>query len=62
MIHPSTATLTLSGHPLGSSAPLAHEIMNLGDRELEDLIFSWQRVSDPTLRRIALELVRSMAS
>jgi hypothetical protein len=33
-----------------------------GDRELEDLIFSWRRVSDPNLRRIALDLVRSMAS
>jgi len=36
--------------------------MNLGDQELEDLIFSWRRVTDPKLRRIALELVRSMVS
>jgi hypothetical protein len=44
------------------SAPLAHETVNFGDRELDDLIFSWRRVSDPKLRRIALELLRSMAS
>jgi len=62
MNHPSTATPTLSGHRPGSSAPLAHDIMNLGDQELEDLIFSWRRVTDPKLRRIALELVRSMVS
>lgn len=44
------------------SAPLALEAASFGDRELDDLIFSWRRVSDPKLRRIALELLRSMAS
>jgi len=46
----------------GLSDLLEHEIMNSRDRELEDLIFSWRRVSDPNLRRIALKVVRSMAS
>lgn len=46
----------------GSNALSVHEIVNLGDRELEDVIFSWRRVSDPKLRKIALELLRSMAS
>lgn len=32
------------------------------DRELEDLIYSWKRVTDPKLRKIALDLIRSMAS
>ena len=36
--------------------------MNSGDRELEDLIFSWRRLSDPHLRKIALKVVQSMAS
>jgi hypothetical protein len=33
-----------------------------GDLELEDLVFSWRRVTDPKLRKIALDLIRSMAS
>ena len=35
---------------------------DLKDTELEDLIHSWKRVTDPKLRRIALDLIRSMAS
>lgn len=29
--------------------------------ELEDLIFSWRRLTDPRLRKIALNVIRSMA-
>lgn len=32
------------------------------DRELEDLVFSWRRITDPKLRMIALGVNRSMAS
>lgn len=32
------------------------------DNELDDLIYSWKRVTDPKLRKIALDLIRSMAS
>ena len=58
----ASAAPTESGDESGSEARLAHEIMNSGDRELEDLIFSWRRLSDPHLRKIALKVFRSMAS
>ena len=32
------------------------------DRELEYLVFSWRRITDPKLRMIALGVNRSMAS
>ena len=62
MNHQSTASPTLITDRPRSSVPLAHEVMNPGDSELEDLIFCWRRVSDPKSRRIALQLIRSMAS
>lgn len=58
----STAPALLgTNHPRSNEAT-AHEVETFEDRELEDLIFSWRRVADPKLRRIALNLVRSMAS
>lgn len=32
------------------------------DHELDDLIFSWQRLSDPKLRKLAITIIRSMAA
>ena len=37
-------------------------IADAADRDLEDLIFSWRRLSDPKLRKIALQVIRSLAS
>lgn len=54
--------------PIGSEArpepgrESAPALVISGDPELEDLIFSWRRVTDPKLRKIALQIVRSMAS
>jgi hypothetical protein len=62
MNRPASVVPIESGDQSGLSDLLEHEIMNSRDRELEDLIFSWRRVSDPNLRRIALKVVRSMAS
>lgn len=31
------------------------------DPEMEDLIYSWRRIADPALRRIALGVIRAMA-
>ena len=52
----------VSGERSAFAAPSTHEPAYAGDRELEDLIFSWRRVTDPKLRKIALDLIRSMAS
>ena len=38
------------------------QMIESAEPELVDLIFSWRRVYDPNMRRIALELIRSMAS
>ena len=57
----NSAVSTASGPRAESGGPSAHELMNSGDPELEDLIFSWRRVTDPKMRRIALQVVRSMA-
>ena len=51
----------VSGEGPAFAAP-SHEAAYSGDLELEDLIFSWRRVTDPKLRKIALDLIRSMAS
>jgi hypothetical protein len=52
----------VSGEGSAFAAPSTRESANSGDLELEDLIFSWRRVTDPRLRKIALDLIRSMAS
>jgi hypothetical protein len=48
--------------PAFAAPPPPHESAYSGDLELEDLVFSWRRVTDPKLRKIALDLIRSMAS
>lgn len=58
----SSAASTVSGPRPTTGAPSTHESRNPADPELEDLIFSWRRVTDPKLRKIALQIVRSMAS
>jgi hypothetical protein len=58
----SSAASTVSGPRTESGVPWAQELLNSGDPELEDLIFSWRRVTDPRMRRIALQVVRSMES
>ena len=62
MNRPSNALASATMYQPYQSAPLALETMSVGDVELEDLIYSWQRVSDPKLRKVALQLIRSMAS
>lgn len=57
----SSAAVPASGTRAETGVPSVHELLNSGDPELEDLIFSWRRVTDPRLRRIALQVVRSMA-
>lgn len=52
----------VSGPRSESGARSAHERLNPADPELEDLIFSWRRVTDPRLRKVALQVVRSLAS
>ena len=37
-------------------------MLGAGDQELDDLVFSWQRLTEPKLRKIALEVIRSMAA
>lgn len=58
----SSAASTANGPRMECGVPSAHESLNSGDPELEDLIFSWRRVTDPRMRSIALQVVRSMAS
>jgi hypothetical protein len=38
----------------------AQEVMQSYDTELDDLIHSWRRVTDPKMRRLVLTLIRSM--
>jgi len=57
----STAPALLRTNHLRPNEATAQEVETFEDRELEDLIFCWRRVADPKLRRIALNLVRSMA-
>lgn len=49
-----------AGRPKPAVA-LARTIPAFDDEELEDLIFSWRRVTDPKMRKIALGVIRSMA-
>lgn len=62
MNHQSTASASTYHDPHEPKAPPRQESVGSGDQELDDLIFSWQRVSDPKLRKIALALIRSMTS
>lgn len=55
------AILPVDDTGLESSAPSSQGFVKPEDGELEDLIFSWRRLRDPRLRKIALNVVRSMA-
>lgn len=43
-----------------ATAPVVAAIQH--DPDLEDLVFSWQRLRDPKLRAMALRIIQSMAS
>lgn len=32
------------------------------DEQLDDLMFSWRRLTDPRLRKLAIQIIRSMAA
>ena len=55
----------LSQGPVGGSAGRAPERASFldrsaADRDLEDLIHSWERLEDPALRRLAVRLIRTL--
>ena len=54
-------TFVEAGHPTGPSS-IVVGFKFVVDYELDDLIHSWKRVTDPKMRKIALELIRSMAA
>lgn len=60
--HASGAVRPESDELIEPNAPAAHVIQSAGDEELDDLFFSWQRLTDPKLRKIALQVIRSMAA
>lgn len=62
MSRPSTSVVpTMKARRVQSGVPLARTVTGLDDEELDDLIFSWRRVTDPKMRKIALGVIRSMA-
>ena len=50
------------GHESEPKAAVDLGFKTAADHEIEDLVHSWKRVTDPKLRKIALGLIRSMAS
>ncbi len=49
-------------HDREEESPVVLDFKTSTDRELDDLLYSWKRVTDPRLRRIALDMIRSMAT
>lgn len=60
--HASWAVRPESDDLIAPADATGHVILSAGDKELDDLIFSWQRLTDPKLRNIALQVIRSMAA
>lgn len=62
MSRPSAnAVQTVKARRPEPAVALARTVSGFDDEELEDLIFSWRRVTDPKMRKIALGVIRSMA-
>lgn len=60
--HSSCAVRPVNDGLIESRDATGHVILSTGDKELDDLFFSWQRLTDPKLRKIALQVIRSMAA
>lgn len=52
----------LASNTFESLSNQTEEVRKVQDHELDDLIFSWQRLSDPKLRKLAITIIRSMAA
>lgn len=54
---PSCAAPALPGQ-----TRVAPDASEPGDDQLDDLIYSWRRLTDPKLRKLALQIIQSMAA
>lgn len=53
---------SFAGRPPHRETQFTSATGELADDQLDDLIFSWQRLTDPKLKKLVIQIVRSMAA
>lgn len=58
---PRTFT-AVTGGPLRKENEASSKFCEFEDEQLDDLIFSWRRLTDPKLKKLAIQIIQSMAA